>query len=99
MDLQLPEGVIAWGIAWVVASLAHGPGGEIQAYFLQTQRLVLPSRVQFIGALCLNRKEYKTCLGKTNYCHNPPTNQVRKLQDNQDHFSLKRWDSQSSHFQ
>ncbi|MFL5589954.1 MAG: hypothetical protein ACJ8DI_20210 [Ktedonobacteraceae bacterium] len=38
MDLQLLDGVIAWGIAWVVASLAHGLGGQVRAYLYQTQR-------------------------------------------------------------
>ena len=32
MDLQLPDEAIAWVIAWVVASLAHGLGGQVRAY-------------------------------------------------------------------
>src|SRR4051812_30864591 len=30
--------MLAWGIAWVVASLAYGPGGRVRAYLYQTQR-------------------------------------------------------------
>ena len=37
MDLQLPERVIAWAIAWVGASLAHGLGGQLRAYLQQTR--------------------------------------------------------------
>jgi hypothetical protein len=48
MDLQLPDGVIAWGIAWVVASLAHGLGGQVRAYLYQTQRAPRCKRLQVV---------------------------------------------------
>jgi hypothetical protein len=48
-NLQLLDGVIAWGIAWVVASLAHGLGGQIRAYLYQTQRAPKFERLQTVG--------------------------------------------------
>jgi hypothetical protein len=39
---------IAWGIAWVVASLAHGLGGQIRAYLEQTQRPLRCKRLQAV---------------------------------------------------
>jgi hypothetical protein len=37
LDSQLPDALFAWVIAWVVASLAHGLGGHLQAYWYQVQ--------------------------------------------------------------
>jgi hypothetical protein len=48
MSLQLLDGVIAWGIAWVVASLAHGLGGQVQAYLYQTQRQLRCKRLRAV---------------------------------------------------
>ena len=49
ISLQLLDGVIAWGIAWVVASLAHGLGGQIRAYLYQAQRAPRCERLQTVG--------------------------------------------------
>ena len=49
ISLQLPHGVIAWGIAWVVASLAHGLGGQNRAYWEQRQRAPGCQRLKTVG--------------------------------------------------
>ena len=48
LSLQLPGDVIAWMLAWVAASLAHGLGGQDRAYLYQTQRALRCERLQTV---------------------------------------------------
>src|SRR6266699_4110881 len=41
--------MLAWGIAWVVASLAHGLDGRVRAYLYQAQRAPRCKRLQTVG--------------------------------------------------